>query len=51
MHSTLNAKVHDWTELLDVDEDGDPIFPDWGMLASRHNFDSKDLTRKTFAME
>ena len=30
-HSRFNTKIDDWTELLDENEEGEPIYPERGM--------------------
>ena len=51
LHSAFYAKVEDWTELLEEDENGDPIYPERGMPESRYAPDNKDLKRKTTILE
>ena len=51
LHSRLISKIDDWTDLLDTDDQGDPIYPDPGMPESRYAPDSEDLTRKTSVIE
>ena len=51
LHSAFYAKVEDWTELLEEDENGDPIYPERGMPESRYAPNNEDLKRKTTTME
>ena len=51
IHSRFNAKIDDWTELLDENEEGEPIYPERGMSESRYAPDNEDLNRKTTIME
>ena len=51
IHSRFNSKIDDWTELLDTDQEGDPVFPEIGAPESRYSPDNEDLSRKTSQME
>ena len=51
IHSRFNSKIDDWTELLDTDQEGDPVFPERGFPESRYSPDNEDLSRKTSQME
>ena len=51
IYSRLISKVDDWTELLDTDEQGDPVYLDRGMPESHYNPDIEDLSRKTSIKE
>ena len=51
IHSRFNFKADDWIELLDTDEEGDPIYPAAGMPESRYNPDNKDVAKKISLME
>ena len=51
IHSRFNAKIDDWTELLDKNEEGKPIYPERGMPESRYAPDNEDINRKTTIME
>ena len=46
LHSRLFFKIDDWTDLLDTDDQGDPIYPEPGMPESRYAPDGEDLTKK-----
>ena len=45
------SKIDDWTELLETDEDGEPIYPQRGMPESRYNPDNEDVARKNSLLE
>ena len=47
----LASKIDDWTELLEADEDGEPIYPQRGMPESRYNPGNEDLARKASLLE
>ena len=49
--SRFNAKIDDWTELLDENEEGEPIYPERGMPETRYTPGNEDLNRKTNVMK
>ena len=49
--SRFSSKVNDWTELWDVDKEGDPLYPRRGMPESRYNPEGEDLSKKTSHIE
>ena len=46
VNSRFFYKVDDWTDLLETNEDGEPVYPQRGMPESRYNPDNEDLARK-----
>ena len=51
VHSRFISKVDDWTELLETNEDCEPVYPLRDMPESKYNPDNEDLSRKTSQME
>ena len=31
LNTRLNSRIKDWADLLEIDEDGDTIYPNWGV--------------------
>ena len=51
LHTRSPSKVNDWIDLLDADEEGNPIYPARGMPKSRYNPDNEDIIRKNSLSE
>ena len=51
LNSRLNSRINDWADLLESDEDGDPIYPDRGLPEYRYSPEAEDFLRKTKIME
>ena len=51
LNSRLNSRINYWADLLDTNEDGDPIYPDQGVPRYRYSPEAKDFLRKTRIME
>ena len=51
LHDRFTSRIDDWIELLEVNEDGEPTFPQRGMLGSRYNPDNQELARKDSQLE
>ena len=51
VHSRFPSKVNNWSDLLDTDKEGDPIYPERGMPESRYNPDNEDIARKASLIE
>ena len=51
INSELNVKILDWEELLDLDENGIPIYPDRGQPEYRYRPEAEDFSNKTRTME
>ena len=48
-HSRLISKIDDYTELLETDDQGDPVYPNRGIPESRYNHDSDNFNKKDFS--
>ena len=46
LHLRFPSKVNDWIDLLDTDEEGNPIYQARGIPESRYNPDNEDIARK-----
>ena len=44
LHTRLISKIDDWTDILNTDDQGDPIYPKPGMPESRYAPESEYLT-------
>ena len=51
LNSRLNSRINDWADLLESNEDGDPIYPDRGLPEYRYSPEAEDFSRKTRIME
>ena len=51
LNSRLNSRINDWADLLDTNEDGDPIYPDQGVPGYCYSPEAEDFLRKTRIME
>ena len=51
LNSRLNSRINDWADLLESNEDGDPIYPDRGLPEYRYSPEAEDFSRKTKIME
>ena len=47
----LITMINDWDDLLETDDQGDPIYPEWGMPEYRYSPEGEDFMRKTTSME
>ena len=50
-NSKLNIKILYWEELLDLDENGIPIYPDSGQPEYRYSPEAEDFSNKIRTME
>ena len=44
-------RINDWADLLESNEDGDPIYPDRGLPEYHYRSEAEDFLRKTRIME
>ena len=51
LNSRLNLRINDWADILESDEEGNPIYPDRGMPEHRYSPEAEDFLRKTKVME
>ena len=51
VNSELNVKILDWEDLLDLDENGIPIYPDRGQPEYCYSPEAEDFSNKTRTME
>ena len=51
INSDLNLRILDWEDLLQTDEEGNPIYPDRGQPEFRYSPGAEDFSNKTKAME
>ena len=51
INSGLNLRILDWEDLLQTDEEGNPIYPDRGQPEFCYSPGAEDFTNKTKAME
>ena len=51
INADLNSRILDWEDLLQADEEGNPIYPDRGQPEFRYSPGAEDFTNKTKAME
>ena len=51
LNSRLNSRINDWADLLESNEDGDPIYPDRGLPEYHYSPEAEDFSRKTRIME
>ena len=47
LNSRLNSRINDWADLLESDEEENPIYPDRGMPEYRNSPDAENFLRKT----
>ena len=46
LHARFPSRVNNWIDLLDTDEEGNPIYPARGMPESRYNPDNENIIGK-----
>ena len=46
LHDRFTTRIDDWIEILEVNEDGEPIFPAIGNPGARYNPGNQELTMK-----
>ena len=51
LNSRLNSRINDWPDLLDTNEDRDPIYPDRGVPEYHYSLVTEDFLRKTRIIE
>ena len=51
VNSALNTRILDWEDLLELDEEGAPIYPDQGQPEYRYSPEAEDFSNKTRTME
>ena len=51
INSELNLRILDWEELLDLDQNGIPVYPDRGQPEYRYSPEAEDFSNKTRIME
>lgn len=51
IHDRFTSRIDDWIELLEINENGEPTYPERGMPESRYNPEYQDLARKTSQLE
>ena len=51
INSDLNSRILDWEDLLQTDEEGNPIYPDCGQPEFCYSPGAEDFSNKTKAME
>ena len=51
INADLNLRILDWEDLLQADEEGNPIYPDHGKPEFCYSPRAEDFTNKTKAME
>ena len=51
LHDRFTTRIDDWIELLEVNEDGEPIFPERGNPGARYNPDNQELAMKDSQLE
>ena len=51
LYTRLNSRIEDWADLLEIDEDGDTIYPNLGVFGIRYSPDGQELSRKTRIIE
>ena len=51
LHDRFTSRIDDWIELLEVNDDGEPTFPDRGMPGARYNPDNQELAMKDSQLE
>ena len=51
LHDRFTTRIDDWIELLEVNEDGEPIFPERGNPGARYNPDNQELSMKDSQLE
>ena len=50
LYSRLNSRIDDWADLLESNEDRDPIYPDKGVPEYCYSPELKDFSKKTKVM-
>ena len=50
-NSRLISRINDWEDLLDTDQDGNPLYPPLGMPESHYSPEGQDFSRKTSLTE
>ena len=51
LNSALNRRILDWEELLDLDQTGNPVYPNRGQPEYRYSPGAEDFSNKTRIME
>ena len=51
LYTRLNSRIEDWADLLEVDEDGNTIYPNIGVSGFRYSPDGQEFSRKTRIVE
>ena len=51
LHDRFTTRIDDWIEILEVNEDGDPIFPAIGNPGARYNPGNQELSMKDSQLE
>ena len=51
LHNRTTSRIDDWIKLLEVNDDGEPTFPDRGMPGARYNPDNQELAMKDSQLE
>ena len=51
LNSRLNSRINDWADLLESNEDRDPIYPDRGLPEYHYSPEAELFSRKTKIME
>jgi len=46
LQSRLPSRINGWIDILDAEEEGNPIYPTRGMPKSRYHPDNEDIIRK-----
>ena len=51
LYTRLNSRIEDWADLLEIDKDGDTIYPNLGVSGFRYSPDGQEFSRKTRIIE
>ena len=51
LHDRFTSRIDDWIELLEVNDDGEPTFPERGNPGARYNPDNQELAMKDSQLE
>ena len=51
VNSELDLRILDWEELLDLDQEGSPVYPNRGQPEYRYSPEAEDFSNKTRIME
>ena len=51
LYTRLNSRIEDWADLLEIDKDGDTIYPNLGVSGFCYSLDGQEFSRKTRIIE